>query len=124
MDIERPIEREIAPFEVLICSEVIEHLDDPEVGINTLKRFFSNKLNTVGFITAPNINNPEIKNKDANNDLHMHRWTAGEFYDLMTKHFNSVTLFDGDKVDYWIQEETADGNSTCKLIIAKVENPK
>lgn len=121
IDIENPTDRPLAPFEVVVCSEVIEHLDDPDAGLNFLKRFFSSKLNTVGFITAPNINNPLTKERDASNELHLHRWTAGEFYDLLTKHFQHVTLFDGDKINQWISDETMDGNGTGYMTVAKVE---
>ena len=124
MDIENPTDRELAPFEVVVMSEVIEHLDNPEQGLNFVKRFFNQKTNTVGFITAPNINNPEVKARDAENFLHMHRWDVGQFYEFMIQHFHSVTLFNGDIVDYWTSDETIDGTSTCKLIVAKVEQPK
>jgi 2-polyprenyl-3-methyl-5-hydroxy-6-metoxy-1,4-benzoquinol methylase len=124
MDIENPTLRELAPFEVVVMSEVIEHLDDPEVGISFMKRFFDPKLDTVGFITAPNPTHPVVSQTDAANELHLHHWNPGEFYELLTKHFNSVTLFNGDIVDYWTQEETVDGTAQCSLIIAKVEGPK
>jgi len=120
-DIEHPTTREFARFELVTCIEVIEHLQDLEMGLSTIKKFFSDDLHTVGFITAPNTANDEIREVDANNKLHLNHWNAGEFYELMTKHFRSVTLFSADKVDMWNQDETVDGNSKDRLIIARVE---
>lgn len=124
MDVENPPTRELAPFEVVLMIEVIEHLTDPVIGINFMKKFFSDKLNTVGFITAPNRNNPRVCKLDDKNDLHLHRWTAGEFYSFLTEHFNAVTLYNGDAVDRWTAEETMDGNGMGSIVIAKVEYPK
>lgn len=123
-DIENPPTREVAKFEIVVMSEVIEHLIDPENGLNGIKRFFSTKGDTIGFITVPNINNEEVKKRDAANELHNHHWTAGEFYELMTKHFNAVTMFSVDKLYNWSHDETVDGNTTDGLIVAKVEQPK
>jgi cyclopropane fatty-acyl-phospholipid synthase-like methyltransferase len=120
-DIEHPSTREFAKFELVTCIEVVEHLKDLEMGLSVIKKFFSGDLNTVGFITIPNIANEEIKDVDAKNELHLNHWNAGEFYELMIKHFRSVTLYSADKVNMWDQEETVDGNSTDRLIIARVE---
>jgi hypothetical protein len=54
----------------------------------------------------------------------MNRWDAGQFYELATRHFNYVTMFNGDIVDYWNSDETVDGNTECKLLVAKVEGIK
>ena len=101
--------------------EVLEHLNNPEAGLEFCKRFFSDKLDTVGFITAPNPNHPIVSETDASNELHLHHWTPGEFYALLIKHFRSVTLFDNEKIDLWLQEETTDGQCTSPLVVAKVE---
>jgi len=121
MDLEHPTTREYAPFEVVVMSEVIEHLEDVESGLGSVKQFFSNKLNTVGFITVPNVNNEEIQKRDEANPLHINHWTAGEFYELMTKHFQHVVLYSSDKLRNWDLSETVDGASTDQIIIAKVE---
>jgi len=121
IDIENPPTRPISTFEVVVMSEVIEHLNNPEVGLEFMKRFFSDKLNTVGFVTAPNPNHPVVKDTDANNELHLHHWTPGEFYELLIRHFKNVTLYANDKIDLWRYEETTDGNCTSPLVVAKVE---
>jgi 2-polyprenyl-3-methyl-5-hydroxy-6-metoxy-1,4-benzoquinol methylase len=124
LDLENPPMRELAKFEVVVMSEVIEHLANVEVGLATAKSFFSDQLGTVGFITAPNQNNATVRENEAKHGFHIQKWTAGEFYELMTKHFKSVVLFDASKVNLWNQEETIDGNSDAYLMIAKVEGIK
>lgn len=119
MDLEHPTTREIAKFELVVMSEVIEHLNDLETGLASVKRLFNSE--TIGFITAPNTNNPAVHERDAANSLHLQHWTAGEFYALMTQHFRSVTLYSAEKLDHFGVEETIDGNSTDGLIVAKVE---
>lgn len=121
-DLENPPTRPLSQFEVVVMSEVIEHLTDPQAGLSAIKRFFSDKLQTVGFITAPNINHSHVKVADEKNELHVNHWTPGEFYELLIKHFKSVTLYSSYKLDQWLPEETTDGSdTTSRIIIAKVE---
>jgi 2-polyprenyl-3-methyl-5-hydroxy-6-metoxy-1,4-benzoquinol methylase len=120
-DIEKPTTRPLSHFDIVVMSEVIEHLTDPEKGLDTIKRFFSDKIHTIGFITAPNINNLEVREIDANNKLHLHHWTAGDFYALLIKHFRSVTLYGSESLNQWEFDETVDGNHLERLTIAKVE---
>lgn len=125
MDIESPPNRPLSNFNIVICMEVLEHLVDPQAGINTIKSFFSDKLNTVGFITAPNVANQRIARADAKNHLHLNHWKPGEFYSMLIEHFRAVTMFSGDKVNQWVQEETVDGDDTSSsIIVAKVEGTK
>lgn len=122
LDIEKLPTRELSKFEIIVMIEVIEHLADPEQALNVLKTFFG--PNTVAFISVPNILNPETKERDDKNELHLSHWTAGEFYELMTKHFSNVVLYSASKLSTWDISETVDGSSTDPLIIAKVEGPK
>lgn len=121
-DIEHPPMRELSKFEVVVMSEVIEHLADVNAGIGTIKGFF--RPETVGFITAPNQNNEKVKENEAKHGFHIQQWTAGSFYEMLIQHFNSVTLYSAEKLNNWSQEETIDGNSTDYLVIAKVEGAK
>jgi len=124
MDIEKPPTRELSRFEVIVAIEILEHLKDVQVGLNTIKRFFSVRGNSMGFITAPNINNEEVKKRDAENKLHLQHWTAGDFYKLMIDNFQAVVFFAGEKLERWSKEEQTDGNSKDQLIVAKVEGIK
>ena len=121
LDIEVPPTRELANFEVITCVEVIEHLESPEIGLGLIKRFMSNKLDSKAFITIPNINNEEIKKRDAENELHLHRWTPAEFYDLLIKHFKYVTMYSADKVNKWTVEETVGTGTKDPLLVIKLE---
>lgn len=122
LDVENFPTRPLAQFEVLTFIETLEHLANPQEGLNSVKRFFSEKLKTIGFITVPNLNNPQVYQLDATNSLHLNHWTPGEFYELMTKNFRHVVLFSSNKLDVWAQNETTDGNDTeAEIIVAKVE---
>lgn len=124
LDMEHPPTRELSKFEVVVAIEILEHLKDFQAGLNTIKRFFSLRGTSMGFITAPNINNEEIKKRDAKNPLHLQHWTAGEFYKLMTDNFQAVVFFSGDKLDKWTPNEQTDGNSKDAIIVAKCEGLK
>jgi len=122
LDLEKPPERPLSPFEVVVMVEVIEHLTNYEAGLASFKRFFSDKLNTIGFITVPNLGNSRVNKADKINKLHVNHWTPGEFYELLIKHFKYVTLFSSSKLENWTQAETIDdGDSRSLVIIAKVE---
>lgn len=122
LDIENAPTREVAKFEIVTMIEVIEHLDFPQRGLDTFKRLMGN--NAIGFITIPNQANPEVRDNEAKHGLHIQKWTAGEFYKLMTEQFNVVTMYSADKVENWDHGETVDGNSQDYLIVAKVEGAK
>lgn len=121
-DIENPPSRPISQFELVVASEILEHLVDPEKGLQTIKSMMGK--NAMAFITCPNINNKEVVENENKHGYHLSHWNAGTFYELMTKHFNSVVLYSVDKLENWGQEETVDGNSEDYLIVVKVEGQK
>ena len=123
-DVEKPPNRPLSKFEIIVMSEVIEHLNDPEAALNNLKRFFNPKGHSIGFITIPNQNNRHVRKNEAQHGFHIQKWTAGEFYALLTNHFQAVTLYDVDKVDKFDISETVDGNSDAYMVCAKVEKIK
>jgi len=120
-DLENPPSRELAKFNIVLMSEVIEHLDNPENGLHAIKRFFNDK--TVGYINTPNRNNPNLDGDVPKNPLHIKEWRAGEFYELLIKHFRSVVLYSVPKLNVWNHDETIDGNATDTPMIAKVQLP-
>ena len=121
-DIENPPPREYAKFDIVVMSEVIEHLENPEKALQTMKTFFHDK--TVGYINTPNANHPDLAGDHPHNELHLKEFTSGEFYELLTRHFNSVTLYSVPKLENWDFEETIDGNSQDTPMIAKIAGPK
>jgi 2-polyprenyl-3-methyl-5-hydroxy-6-metoxy-1,4-benzoquinol methylase len=122
IDIENPPTRELATFEIVMASEILEHVEDQEKALVGIKRFFT--PNTLGFITCPNVANPEVVENENKHQFHLHHNTAGQFYELMTKHFNSVVMYSVDKLETWDMAETVDGSSTDYLIVSKVEGTK
>lgn len=120
-DLLNPPSRPHAAFDVVICSEVIEHIPSEkwDTALNNLKRFF--KEGTVGFISTPNRNAPEINDEYPNNPAHTKELSAGELYELLTKHFQSVVLFDANRLQELSLEETVDGSSGVTPIVAKLE---
>lgn len=122
LDIENPPTQELAKFELVVASEILEHLANPEAGLNTIKRFMGK--DAIAFITCPNVANKEVVENENKHGYHLQHLNAGQFYELMTKYFQVVTLYSVDKLDTWGQEETVDGNSEDYLIVAKVEGVK
>lgn len=121
LDIQNPPTRELSKFEVITMIEVLEHLDDPDMGISFIKRFFSNKSESIAFITVPNIKNTDVLERDKANSMHLTHWDAGTFYEYLIKHFAHVTFYAGEKVTDFSSQDTIDGNSNCALVLAKVE---
>jgi 2-polyprenyl-3-methyl-5-hydroxy-6-metoxy-1,4-benzoquinol methylase len=116
-------ERPFATFDVVVCIEVIEHLKDFETLLTTLKRFGDERRKTVFFISSPNRNSEDLGQDRPNNEFHVREWTAGEFYEVLTKHFGAVVMYSGLKVDTFSQEETVDGNTKETPLLAKCEFP-
>ena len=122
-DLVNPPDRPIATFDVVVCIEVIEHINDYDKALQSLKRFYDQKRRTTFFISSPNRNNPRLSDTQPKNNFHVREWTAGEFYEVLNKHFQSVTLFSGPKLMNFTQDETVDGNTQHSPILAKCEMP-
>ena len=123
VDLVKPPDRPFATFDVVVCIEVIEHVKEFEILLNTLKSFYDPKRKTVFFISSPNRNNDKLGKETPNNEYHCREWSAGEFYEVLIKHFKSVVLYSGPKLDTFSMEETVDGNTMDTPILAKVEEP-
>lgn len=123
VDLVNPPSRPFATFDVICCIEVIEHIEDYEKALQTLKSFFDPKRKTILFISSPNRNNDNLSKEQPKNLQHVREWQAGEFYEILTKHFGSVVMYSGEKVSEFSQEETVDGSTKDTPILAKVELP-
>jgi len=121
VDLLKDAERPFATFDVVVCVEVIEHVKDFDLLLNNLKKFGDAKRRTVFFISSPNRNNEALGKDKPNNEYHVREWTAGEAYEVMTKHFKSVVMYSSDKLSSFTQEETVDGNTKDSPILFKCE---
>lgn len=120
-DVLNPPNRPVSTFDVVLMLEVIEHSprDQWDNILISIKRFF--KEGTIGFISTPNRNSPDIGQDHPNNELHTYEATAGEIYELMIKHFRSVTMFSVPKLATLDQAETVDGTATDTPLLVRVE---
>lgn len=123
MDLMKGPIRPTAGFDVVTCIEVIEHVKDYETVLSVLKKFNDPKRRTVFFISSPNRNSEKLGQEKPNNPYHVREWTAGEFYEVMTKHFKNVVLYSALKLDTFAMEETVDGNTVETPLLAKCEDP-
>lgn len=121
-DIENPPTQEVSKFELIVASEILEHLANVEEGLISIKRLMGK--NAIVFITCPNGNNKEVIENENKHGYHLQHWKAGEFYELMTKNFQAVTLYSVDKLEDWEQADTVDGNTEDYLLVAKCEGIK
>lgn len=123
MDLTEGVERPTATFDIVCAIEVIEHIDDYEKALEILKRFWDHKRRTIFFISSPNRNSDKLAKDKPRNKHHVREWTAGEFYEILTKHFKNVVMYSGEKLDTFSLEETVDGSTKDSPILAKCENP-
>jgi len=95
--------REIQAFDIVVCVEVIEHVNEYEKLLTFIKkRCKKNKDGTFQappdatkvFISTPNRNRSDEPSDHPKNKAHVREWTPGEMYDILTKHFQSVILMD------------------------------
>ncbi len=111
-----PPKRERANFHSIVCIDVIEHIDDYQKALNTLKTFFRPGVTKL-WISTPNRLNDNIQKDTPKNEFHVREWSIGEFYDILIKNFSYVTLYDYDL------SKTIDLDSKTFLFVAKCEGP-
>lgn len=94
--------RELMKFDVVVAIEVIEHIYDTNKFIKTLIEHFAKRdkhgsINendqTEFFFSTPNRNNKHIAKDKPFNKYHVREWTSQEFYNLLSKYFMKVELF-------------------------------
>lgn len=123
VDLLKEHERPYGTFDVVVCIEVIEHVKDFDLLLNNLKKFYNPKRRTIFFISSPNRNSEKLGHDHPNNEYHVREWTAGEAYEVMTKHFKSVTMYSAEKLDTFAMNETVDGDSKDTPVLLKCEDP-
>ena len=116
IDLINPPNRERSRFHAIVCIDVIEHIDDYQKAINTLKTFFRPGITKL-WISTPNREHEKLDKDKPKNEFHCREWSPGEFYDILTKNFKYVTLYDGEKM------ETVDLDTKTFIIVAKCEEP-
>jgi ubiquinone/menaquinone biosynthesis C-methylase UbiE len=123
-DLTQPPPRPIGTFDVVACIEVIEHVTDYDAVIEQLKRYGSPERRTVWFISSPNRLNKKLAKDHPRNEYHVREWTAGEFYGVLTRHFQHVTLYAANGLgDIFDSSNLVDGNTPRTPIVAKCEAP-
>jgi SAM-dependent methyltransferase len=74
-----------ASFDLVVSFQVIEHLDDPTVYLDTIARIL--RPHGVALISTPN-----LLESDKENPFHVREYTAGELGDLLRQHFGEVEM--------------------------------
>lgn len=94
--------RTIQPFDIVVCIEVIEHIDDYISVLNFIKRLCKKHKKTgeyleppnatICYISSPNRNYQTMGKEYPRNKRHVREWTPDELYAVLTKHFKYVVL--------------------------------
>ncbi len=113
-DLSNPLSRELSRFNVITCIDVIEHIEDYAKAFETLKRFYIPGKTTL-FISTPNRNADNFPQDKPLNPHHVREFTVGEFYDILVKRFQFVTLYN------WDLETTVDLDTKVSPVVAKCE---
>ena len=97
--------REIMAFDIVVCVEVIEHLNEYSKLLDFLKRLCKKNKDgsyleppngTIIFISTPNRNNSKIGQAKPKSKRHVREWKPDELYAVLTKHFKYITLLNMD----------------------------
>ncbi len=93
-----PMDFPDSSIEAVVCFQMIEHLEKPERLISEINRV----LREDGLALLATVNKDETLSE---NPYHLHEFTAGEFLDLLAKHFGDVEMLGvyGDELfmRYW-----------------------
>lgn len=115
-DLVNPPPRERSKFHAIVCIDVIEHIDDYQKALDTLKTFFRPGITKL-WISTPNRNHESLQKDTPKNEFHVREWTPGEYYEILIKNFKYVTMFENDL------SKTLDLDSKSFIILAKCEEP-
>jgi 2-polyprenyl-3-methyl-5-hydroxy-6-metoxy-1,4-benzoquinol methylase len=114
LDLVNPPTREHGKFHVITCVDVLEHIEDYQTALNTIKRFYESGKTTL-FISTPNNSNEKFPKDHPLNPHHVRQWTCAEFYDIMIKNFQYVNLMS------WNMKDLLDLNTTITPLVCKAE---
>lgn len=102
--------REFLKFDIVVGIEIIEHIDDYKLFLETIIKKFDKKKEgyeaTEYFISTPNRNNKNILNDHPQNKYHVREWTQEEFVAVLSEYFENVEIMNakgepvGDKNDH------------------------
>ena len=115
IDLTNPPNRERSKFHAIVCIDVIEHINDYQKALDTLKTFFRPGITKL-WISTPNREHEKLDKDKPKNEFHVREWSPGEYYDILTKNFKYVTLFDTDF-------KTVDLDTKTFILLAKCEEP-
>lgn len=118
--------REVMAFDIVVCVETIEHIDDYQKLLDFIKKLCKKDKkgiyceppeSTKIFISTPNRNNKNIGDDHPKSKRHIREWMPGELYEILTNNFKYVTLMDD-------RGELKDLNMEEAVMMFKVETPK
>jgi 2-polyprenyl-3-methyl-5-hydroxy-6-metoxy-1,4-benzoquinol methylase len=115
LDLTNPPNRERSKFHSIVCIDVIEHIDDYQKALDTLKSFFRPGITKL-WISTPNREHEKLQKDTPKNEFHVREWSVSEFYDILIKNFKYITLYDTDL-------NTIDLDSKTFIVLAKCEEP-
>ncbi len=118
--------RELMAFDIVVCIEVIEHIEDYQKVLDFLKRLCKKDKKgvylepleaTKVFISTTNRNWRKQPKEHPGSSRHVREWIPAEFYKILEDNFKYVTLMNtnGDLVDLDMTDES---------MFFKVETPK
>lgn len=117
--------RELMAFDILVCIEVIEHIDDYNTVLNFLKRLCKKDKHgdhleppagTIVYISSPNRNALRKSGKKPYNRRHVREWAPDELYAVLVKHFKYVILRNPEG-------EPQELNTMCPHLLFQCEVP-
>lgn len=122
--------RETMKFDLVVCIEIIEHINDYKTFLKTIINKFAKKDKdgnynliepTEFFISTPNRSNRHINQNTPGNKYHVREFTAPEFYNVLSEFFSSIKFHNaiGVEIPYSEIETT-----THTPLLARCWNPK
>jgi ubiquinone/menaquinone biosynthesis C-methylase UbiE len=94
--------RQVMQFDMVVAIEIIEHIYDTDKFLRALQRFTKKDKKgnvhvnppTEFYISTPNRNSKKIRKDHPDNTFHCREWTKKEMFDMLSKYFEQVELYD------------------------------